>query len=52
MGAAGRVVALSGGVGGAKLALGLARVLAPEQLMVAGLQHRRRFHASRIGGVA
>ncbi|HUB96838.1 MAG TPA: 2-phospho-L-lactate transferase [Stellaceae bacterium] len=30
----GRVVALSGGVGGAKLALGLARVLAPETLLV------------------
>ncbi len=29
-----RVVALSGGVGGAKLALGLARVLAPGRLMV------------------
>jgi LPPG:FO 2-phospho-L-lactate transferase len=29
-----RVVALSGGVGGAKLALGLARVLAPGELMV------------------
>jgi len=32
----GRVVALSGGVGGAKLALGLARVLPPGRLMVVG----------------
>jgi LPPG:FO 2-phospho-L-lactate transferase len=30
----GRVVALSGGVGGAKLALGLARVLGPDELVV------------------
>jgi len=30
----GRVLALSGGVGGAKLALGLSRILPPEQLMV------------------
>lgn len=30
----GRVIALCGGVGGAKLALGLARVLSPQQLMV------------------
>ncbi|MFV0278423.1 MAG: 2-phospho-L-lactate transferase CofD family protein, partial [Parahaliea sp.] len=33
-GTRGRVLALSGGVGGAKLALGLARELAPEQLVV------------------
>ena len=31
----GQVVALSGGIGGAKLALGLARQLAPEQLTIA-----------------
>ena len=30
----GLVVALSGGVGGAKLALGLSRVLAPEDLLI------------------
>ena len=30
----GLVVALSGGVGGAKLALGLSRVLPPEDLLV------------------
>jgi LPPG:FO 2-phospho-L-lactate transferase len=30
----GRVVALSGGVGGAKLALGLSRVLPPEELLI------------------
>jgi LPPG:FO 2-phospho-L-lactate transferase len=30
----GRVVALSGGIGGAKLALGLARVLPPEELLI------------------
>ena len=30
----GRVVALSGGIGGAKLALGLARVMAPEDLTI------------------
>jgi LPPG:FO 2-phospho-L-lactate transferase len=30
----GRVLALSGGIGGAKLALGLSRVLPPEELMV------------------
>lgn len=34
MTASGRVVALSGGVGGAKLALGLARVLPPQDLLV------------------
>jgi LPPG:FO 2-phospho-L-lactate transferase len=32
----GKVVALAGGVGGAKLALGLARVLAPDQLVIVG----------------
>ena len=31
-----RVVALAGGVGGAKLAYGLAKVLAPDQLTVIG----------------
>lgn len=34
MNAAGRVVAISGGVGGAKLASGLATVLAPQELLV------------------
>ena len=29
-----RVIALSGGIGGAKLALGLSQVLPPEELMV------------------
>ncbi len=31
-----RVVALSGGIGGAKLVLGLSRVLPPEDVMVIG----------------
>ena len=45
------VVALSGGIGGAKLALGLSRVMPPADLVVVG-QYRRRFRAPRPGDLA
>ena len=39
------IIALSGGVGGAKLALGLSRIMPPEEL-AGRRQYRRRFRAS------